>query len=240
MKIRDEITHIRLSLIRAFRIGNPSGAWAAEREKEIQSSLWRAYTICVARFHGTSVKREPQIASSSSSSFLSFTPWKEPTSRDLHRNEISRHVNTRRNVRVWESYVYILPIYKGQLILGLWGYSHRGLEFQKIEFIATGTLNLPVFVWEQTGRERTERVVEKLTASYLIDDLCRVKRGKFPRFRWNFIYVEVIRVKWYIYIYILPRSRSKLVYENIGQVYSSGVIIILSCCEILKSQLLDE
>lgn len=158
VKIRDEITHIRLSLIRAFRIGNPSGAWAAEREKEIQSSLWRAYTICVARFHGTSVKREPQIASSSSSFFLSFTPWKEPTSRDLHRNEISRHVNTRRNVRVWESYVYILPIYKGQLILGLWGYSHRGLEFQKIEFIATGTLNLPVFVWEQRlgGNERNE------------------------------------------------------------------------------------
>lgn len=90
----------------------------------------------------------------------------------------------------------------------------------------------------ETGRERTERVVEKLTASYLTHDLCRVKRGKFPRFRWNFIYVEVIRVKWYIYS--LPRSRSKLVYENIGQVYLSGVIIILSCCEILKSQLLDE
>lgn len=57
-----------------------------------------------------------------------------------------RDTLTRGGMCAFEKATCILPIYKGQLILGLWGYSHRGLEFQKIEFIATGTLNLPVFV----------------------------------------------------------------------------------------------
>lgn len=53
-------------------------------------------------------------------------------------------------------------LYKGQLILSLWGYSHPGSQFQEIEFIAiTGTLNLPVS-FENRDWEGTNGIVVKL------------------------------------------------------------------------------
>lgn len=73
-----------------------------------------------------------------------------------------RDTLTRGGMYAFEKAKRSYSLYKGQLILSLWGYSHPESQFQEIEFIAiTGTLNLPVS-FENRDWEGTNGTVVKL------------------------------------------------------------------------------
>lgn len=70
MKITDEIT---ADYYQACTLNCQLEAWVEEKNVDF---LWRGYTICMAWFHGTSVKKEAADRVSS------FAPWKEPRDSD--------------------------------------------------------------------------------------------------------------------------------------------------------------